>query len=72
MSHIERINTGIREHIDFERCACSEKDCQRVSIDGKVIDRRDVEHAMKMLFGQAPPGTRWFTGAARRKPEATS
>lgn len=65
MSHIERIYTSMNRYIDFERCQCTSDGCDKILINDQQTSRKDVEHALKCLFGEATPGSRWFTGASR-------
>lgn len=59
MTHVERIKSGSGyTYIDLQRC-CRDPKCFKVLVDGKAVDRREIEHALKCLFGEASPYTRW-------------
>ena len=61
MSHVERVPCCGRDVLDIEKCGCNDAGCTKVIVAGKTLDRKDIEHALRCLFGEAPPGSRWFS-----------
>ena len=73
MSHVERITTsGGFNPLDLERCTCGQLagKCDQVLINRHAYSRKDIEHALKALFGEVPPGTRWFDKQFREVSDA--